>query len=563
MENNRKISKIVIIIMAAAVIVLCVCLLVFRKGHDTNSDVMINGVGYSADTDELILSEWSDEDLPSLSFLPSLRTLDLRQASISVQQAQNILNAVNTDTKLLWMIPVGGNTYDSQSESLVLSSLSKEDLPALSMFSGLKALALPDNTVPDILNALVSVLSEDCTVDWSVTVGGKTYPRTAEYLDLSGEQALDADELAARLASFTNLNRLTLNNTNLSPDWIREIAAQYPKMNITYDIPLNGTRYDSAVEEIDLSGTDMSSSELIEGLAPFKNLKSVDLHDCALSETEMQELYRTFPDLIIKWTVTLYRHSFESTEESLDFSSEKITDDFAEMYEKLPFFRNVTFVDVSYCSLSYEKCDALNKAFPDIEIVWTITLRCAKTYRIRTDAVAFSTALAAGREFYLTSATAKPLQYCTKMEALDLGHNVIHDFSFLENMPNLRILIIAGCGTSDISVLAKLDKLEYLELFANKITDLSPLAGKESLVDLNICFNKVSDLTPLYTCKNLDRLWACYNSISDEQKEAIQKQLPNCTFYFDNTIYSATAGGWREHERYFAMREFFNLPPTR
>ncbi|MBQ4224266.1 MAG: leucine-rich repeat domain-containing protein, partial [Prevotella sp.] len=44
-------------------------------------------------------------------------------------------------------------------------------------------------------------------------------------------------------------------------------------------------------------------------------------------------------------------------------------------------------------------------------------------------------------------------RYCTKLKGLDLGHNAITDISFIENMPHLRVLILADNDLTDISPL--------------------------------------------------------------------------------------------------------------
>jgi len=135
-----------------------------------------------------------------------------------------------------------------------------------------------------------------------------------------------------------------------------------------------------------------------------------------------------------------------------------------------------------------------------------------------------------------------------------------YDRGGIEDLTELRVIILAGNFITDISPLKKLEKLEYAELFNNYIEDYSPLSGLENLIDLNICFNQTQDFTPLYGLKGLERLWV-YNSnnrnsddpVSPELVADLQAQLPQCQI--NSTSYS-TAGGWRTHERYYVV---FNM----
>ena len=101
------------------------------------------------------------------------------------------------------------------------------------------------------------------------------------------------------------------------------------------------------------------------------------------------------------------------------------------------------------------------------------------------------------------------LQYCTKFNYLDVGHNdELPSIDFVRNMPELEVLIIAMTAVTDISPLEVCPKLEYLELNSTNISDLSPLKNSTGLHHLNIagCPN-IKDISPLYGLTELERLW--------------------------------------------------------
>ena len=215
-------------------------------------------------------------------------------------------------------------------------------------------------------------------------------------------------------------------------------------------------------------------------------------------------------------------------------------------------------LDMYSTNIYRPRIEQLAERFPDIEFGWTMRIY---EHTVRTDQTAFSTlhnnksARHASKDFAI-------LKYCKDLLALDIGHNVVDDLSFLYDLPNLKVLIVAinNDHLTDITPIGSLKDLEYLEIFHDDIHDISCLAGLEHLADLNICFNRITDYTPLLGLKNLRRLWMAnswtdYMTVPDEEVARLQEALPNCTV---NAVSSPTGGGWREHPRYFTLNEMFN-----
>ena len=204
---------------------------------------------------------------------------------------------------------------------------------------------------------------------------------------------------------------------------------------------------------------------------------------------------------------------------------------------------------------SVKEMENIMAAFPQIHFNWTIRIN---TYLIRNDSSAFSTAKGRQDPRY-TAKQLADLKHCPDLVAVDVGHNNVSDLSFLTQWPHLKRLICIDSRTpvTDLSPLAELHELEYLELFMQQITDLSPLAGKEHLLDLNLCYNNITDLTPLHSCVNLERLWISNNkNLPQEQIDALQAALPNLVI--ETQTKQSTGAGWREHPRYFIMKESFD-----
>ena len=230
-------------------------------------------------------------------------------------------------------------------------------------------------------------------------------------------------------------------------------------------------------------------------------------------------------------------------------------DAFINFLGKLP---NLKKVDMFNTQLYTKNIDRLAEAFPDIEFGWTMRIG---DHWVRTDVTAFSTLHNNSSDMH-SEKNFKYLKYCKNLVALDIGHNAVRDLSFLYDLPNLKVLILAcNIELRDITPVGSLKDLEYLELFKNDIHDISCLANCTNLIDLNICFNRIKDWTPLEGLDKLERLWI-YNSnnwseeypVDKEVVNALKTSLPNC--HVDSTSYS-TLGGWREHDRYYVIYHMF------
>ncbi|MDO5564369.1 MAG: leucine-rich repeat domain-containing protein [Eubacteriales bacterium] len=246
------------------------------------------------------------------------------------------------------------------------------------------------------------------------------------------------------------------------------------------------------------------------------------------------------------------KHKFNVSEENLYLQKCKIAT-FSIFLDKLNYFNNLKYIDLTDCNLSNEEIFSIKEVFPNINVVWEVSLG---QWKVRTDAIGFTTNLVLGEYVkLLTSDDLYNLKYCSSLIGLDLGHHLIGDISpICDNLPNLKVLILAGNQIKDISPIKKLKHLKYLELFKNDIVDLQPLKELNELVDLNICYNlNLENIEPILNLPNIERLWIGHCKFSDEAIKSAYDSYPNATIALDGE--GSTYYGWREHPRYFAMRE--------
>lgn len=246
-------------------------------------------------------------------------------------------------------------------------------------------------------------------------------------------------------------------------------------------------------------------------------------------------------------TVSFGSVSFDRDAESIDLGEQTVRDwnAFTAFLKKFP---NLKKVDMFATTVDAARVKKLEKAFPGIEFGWT--LKMMYYHIIRSDAEAYSTLHGLhpkhkSSEFVL-------LNYCTRLKALDLGHNNLTDISFLLKMPHLRVLILGDNNRlKNIEVVGQLKELEYLELFSCGITDISPLTNLTSLMDLNLANNQVKDWRPLKEMKWLKRLWISgmrhgnmeKRELNAEERQELEEALPNTRIEY---LGQPTDNGWRE-----------------
>ena len=98
---------------------------------------------------------------------------------------------------------------------------------------------------------------------------------------------------------------------------------------------------------------------------------------------------------------------------------------------------------------------------------------------------------------------------------LRLGMNQITDITPLNELLDLRKLILSDNQIHDLTPLNKLTNLEDLSLGKNQITDLTPLSDLTNLQVLSLSDNRITDISPLEKLTSLKFLSLSRNSISD------------------------------------------------
>ena len=357
-------------------------------------------------------------------------------------------------------------------------------------------------------------------------------------------------ELAEILPQLPQLKTLTLEGTVPEISGLAALKESYPDLQLICGVTISGNIYSTDAQVLDFADASVSVEELNGVLPLFSNLQELNLSGTDLSDEELMSLADSNPQVPLRCELPLAGQRFMTDSVQIDISGSEVTAE--EVDQMLPYFPNLEKLDMSFCGIGNEEMDALNQRHPEVNIVWTLKIGEART---RTDAIYF---YPAEFNYYPTNEEMKQLRYCPDMIAVDIGHTRATDCEFLWYMPNVKYLILADTGITDITPVGNLKELIYLELFNLKINDYSPLLNCTKLQDLNIG-TTYADPEPLSKMTWLHNLQWHRSDQNPETKEDVLKlpeQLPDTNVVLFPKKKARNIGGpWRYLPNYYVFRD--------
>ncbi len=463
-------------------------------------DVPLGGVGEKWDnlSESVKVPVFSKEAAELYSFLPNLKEADLRDAVVTVEDYE-LLRSLIPQCRIIWNIPIGDGFYDSSSLSLSIGDVAEEDVEKFAYFDSLTQLQLTGSShksymalerllpecsiVRSVDLGRLSAPAEADTLDLrdsaatsselmeklaylpgleSVMLDSAAFGRdelsalreaypgiSFEYDVFIGQQSFSCldktiapgsgvkhNELIGALEAFVALETLDLGQCGYGVDELLSVAQACPEAFIQADVELYGQSFSTDSEEIDLSGTEISDTGLIEKALPlFPKLKKVIMSDCGISDEDMDALNRRHEDVLFVWT--------------LHFSVYDVrTDVTAFCASNVPGYVAPKLGDYDLAPIKYltelEALDLGHMYYTDLSFLENMPkLR----YLILVEASYRDISAIAG---------------LSELYYLELFNNTIEDISPLLECKNLRHLNIGYTRGYDASVLKEMDYLERL-----------------------------------------------------------------------------------------------------
>ena len=353
-----------------------------------------------------------------------------------------------------------------------------------------------------------------------------------------------------------------------------------PTPTPTYDLnfSIGDQKISASMTSLDLSqATAEDVDRLISVLPALTSLKTLELgsanaEDPVISWEQVRALENGLPQATLNYTFSLRGFPFQLSDQILNLNH-LVFEDEGELAEQIAScMPNLKVLDMDSCGVSNESMAAIRDRFPNVNVVWRVWI--GADYSTRTDVERLMISNPDRGGDLNTPESIAGLFYCNKVKYLDMGHNyLMTDISFIRNMPDLEVLIIAMTAIKDISPLAGCKNLNYLEYQTSAASDLSPLSGLTKLKDLNICYDfALRDIRPIMNLE-LDRLYiGCLSPVPPEQIAQYRQLHPNCIV--NDTTEDPTEeswrygdihhnGGWEAAPRYEKLRlefEYDNFP---
>ena len=507
---------------------------------------IVNGSVYPQDATVLDLSGGELKRPEAIAKLTHLEAADLRNTGLTPEDYEYLREEMPW-CEILWLVPFQGKYLDPGTTSLTLSSITDDEIPLLDYFPGLNRLDMRDcSDVEAILK--VKERYPHCDIQWMVPFQGSRLDCATEVLTIS---TLTEEDLTA-IGYFSNLK--AVNATDCSDlGLVQQLAELYPDCRIHWQVPLGSQKYPGDTAALTIADAD--TQELMTKLQYLPQLKSLTFEGEIPDNDAIYQLKQAYPQVEFIWDFTLCGVTVNSNAAEIDLSNIEM-ESVEEVENSLKYFNRLEKVIMCKCGISNEDMDALWKRNPEVRFVWSVVVGQSRVRTDTTDFMPWKLGYTRNGKGPMGDGDAKNLKYLVDVVVMDLGHNSIHDLSFLYYMPNMEYFMMCECYATDITPIGSLKKLKYLEIFENRVMDLSPLAECTALEDVNLCYNPFQDITPLLGL-NLKNIWISGWMLPKDQLELLHEAFPNATIVDDSP--RSTAAGWRDLPNYFAQRDLLGL----
>ena len=456
-------------------------------------DVPFQGEKLPSDTTVITVDTLTEEDVSALACFPKLETVHAENCRDydSLLRLRKAYPNVTVSSR----VTLDGTEYPADTDTVELRAASPENLELLPFLTELRTVIADGGDAPQDFSEL-SRYCEEKGLNFRLHIGEELVDANVQELTVEG--IADAD--LSLLGSLPNLKKLHMVDPAADPAALTALSAAYPDMDISWEVHIGDSVFQSTDTEVDLSQTVVTDiAEVEKQMAYLPNAEKVIFGLCG--------------------------------RDNPDWGNSK--------------------AKVAACDIENEDMAAYRDRVRDkYKVVWTV--RLGPSIALRTDKDNFMpNHFGVGRLF---DDYAHNLRYCEDMVCLDVGHMTLTDISFVEFMPKLKYLILAWTEVQYIEPIRSCKNLIWLELDNSCIRDYSPLVDCTALQDLNIgkTYCDITPITQMTWLKNLymifcsgDAAWKCTQSLPDTRVVARG----------DYTV----ASGWRTLPNYYDMRDCLGM----
>lgn len=485
------------------------------------------------------------------------QSLDLREEEISLEH-YNMLKAQLPGCEILWNVPIQNTVASSDTDTLNLQGLSREDLDRMRYFTGLKTVTVTGCEDYPLLQQLQIQLPQ-ARVEYTVSLGGSDHDHFVEALTLE-EGSYTLDVLTENLPYIPGVKTVSFPKTKLTAQDLALLRETFPEVTFSCTVELLGQELDGETTELDLTAmTGEQVEQAAAQLALLGNLESVQLSS-ELTMEQVKVLKDANPDVNFRYTFELLGKTFTTDDEVILFKNNwKLRDDV------IPQLRLALDIMNNCKKLTMDNTGVTNAAMSQLredyrgktEIVWRVWF--GEGGSALTDVEVLRVV------YGLRDANCENLKYLEKVRYMDIGHSeLLFNCDFVSYMPELEAAIIGGSHVSTLEPFANCPKLKFLEMaYCSRTTDLEPLRNCKELEMLNIFGTGVTDLSPIEELP-LTHLCIKMTNITEEDRLLYEETHPDCWVTYKGDV--PYGDGWRsiegntKTEWYIRISQAFGYP---
>ena len=388
----------------------------------------------SSDVREIAVSALSVQDIRTLEYFEDLQVVQAE--ACTDYEALLELQKQRPDLQVVYTVSVGSEKHAAQTEQLVLEQILPEEIGLLQYLPNLKGIQCGGGTLE-----AVSQLRDYCherQLEFQILLGEEEIPLDAKEVTVSNIR----DNQLELLQFFPNMQKLHLRQPEASALNLVQFRENRPEVTVTWEQDVCGQVFSSDVEELDLSGTQISDlEELDRQLAYFPEVKLVFLGECGLDNELLaahREQARDRYKLV--WMVSLG--------EKLKSRTDATT--FMPVREYVYYFNDEEAYNLRYCEdmicidighMSIHNIDFV-EYMPNLQY-----LILAHTQLQYIDPISTCKKLKFLELDWSPVKDLTPLKGCTALEDLNLG-KVYADFTPIEEMTWLKNLWMVECSSA-------------------------------------------------------------------------------------------------------------------
>lgn len=203
------------------------------------------------------------------------------------------------EAQVLWTVPFQGARYPMDTQSIQISSLTKEEAEYLDFLPELKTVDAGLCTDYEAL-ACLQARRPECEVFYRLNVGSESCDSMTRELTVTDASF---EELSAALPLLPRLEMLNLTGSRLTDEELKTLIRQFPEMFLSCQLDFAGEPVSRDAETVDLTGREFTLEDLENGISWFPKMKKLILGQCGIADEDLDALNNRYPDTRIVWSM--------------------------------------------------------------------------------------------------------------------------------------------------------------------------------------------------------------------------------------------------------------------